>query len=268
MEVNQLIRSIAPSATMAITAKAKAMKRAGEDVVSFGAGEPDFDTPAFIADAAIEAIRNGETRYTAGQGTPDLRQAVADRWQADYGLSYSADQIVVSTGAKQSIYNLLVTAIEPGDEVVIPAPFWVSYPDMVKLAGGTPKTVFCGADQGFCLQPDQLREAIGPKTKGLILNNPSNPTGGAYTKEALAALAEVAVESGLWVVSDEIYDKLIFGDHSHTPFASISDDAFAITATVNGVSKAYAMTGWRIGYAGRSGKLAQIVRQVARTVYF
>lgn len=245
--LSRRVEAVAPSLTLAITAKAAALKAAGEDVVGFGAGEPDFDTPEPIKEAAIAAIRAGRTKYTAVDGIAELKTAIAGRIQADHGLSYKASEIAVTVGAKQAIYNLLLAAVNPGDGVLIPAPYWVSYPDMVRLADGEPQIVETRAEDGFVLRPEALDAAIRSNSKILILNAPSNPTGAAMTREDLAAIAEVAVRRNLLVISDEIYDKLVydgFVQHSIAALPGMRER----TAIVNGVSKTYAMTGWRIGW--------------------
>lgn len=249
MKPNQQIQAIKPSATMAITAKAKQLQSEGVDVVGFGAGEPDFDTPAHIKQAAIDAIQKGVTKYTAGNGTPQLRKAVAERFRADYGLNYTADQIIVSNGAKQSLYNLLRTVIEPGDEVLVIGPYWVSYPDMIQLSGGKAVIVATSYDNGFRPTRAAIEAALTNRTRGVIINSPSNPTGAGYDRATLQMLADIVLSRNLWAISDEIYDKLVYDGFKHIPFVSLDERLYACTATVNGLSKAYAMTGWRIGYA-------------------
>lgn len=236
------------SVTLAMTEKANQMRARGVDVISFSAGEPDFDTPEHIKKAALEALAKGYTKYTAATGLPALRKAVAAKFLRDNSLSYDPSQIVVSCGAKHSIYNVLQAVLEEGDEAIIPAPYWVSYPEMVKCAGASPVIVPTTEAEGFKLRPDRLRAAVTPRTKLLILCSPSNPTGAVYTAEELRALADVAVEKDLLVLSDEIYEKLCYG----VPFASIAaarPEMMERTVVVNGASKAYSMTGWRIGYA-------------------
>ncbi|MBI2891747.1 MAG: pyridoxal phosphate-dependent aminotransferase [Nitrospirae bacterium] len=237
-----------PSPTLAISARARELRAQGHDVVNFGAGEPDFDTPPHIKDAAVAAIRSGFTKYTAVAGIDDLKDAIRARLKADYGLDYARDEVVVSCGAKHSLYNLFVSVLDPDDEVIIPAPYWVSYPEMVALAGGKPVIVNTSEERGYRLSPDDLAAAATPRTKALILNDPSNPTGATYTRDDLARLAEVAKAKDFWVVSDEIYDKLVYEGEVHTAFPTLSADARRRTLLVNGVSKTYAMTGWRIGY--------------------
>lgn len=241
---------IKPSPTIAVTTKAAELKAAGKDVIGLGAGEPDFDTPDHIKKAAIEAITRGETKYTPVGGTAALKKAVCAKFSRENGLEYAPNQIIVGVGAKQVIFNALLATIDDGDEVIIPAPYWVSYPDMVAFAGGTPVPVICPQSQGFKLKPADLESAITPKTKWLILNSPSNPTGAAYSKAELRALADVLVRhSHVNIIADDIYEHLIYGETFYT-IAQIEPRLFGRTLTVNGVSKAFSMTGWRIGYAG------------------
>ncbi|WP_114394261.1 pyridoxal phosphate-dependent aminotransferase [Oleisolibacter albus] len=243
---------IKPSATIAVTSKARALKAAGRDVIGLGAGEPDFDTPESIREAAKAGIDRGQTRYTDVDGTAELKKAIAAKFKRENGLEYDpASQISVGTGGKQVLYNGLMATLNPGDEVIIPAPYWVSYPDMVLLAEGTPVVVPCGAENGFKLQPQQLEQAITPKTKWLILNSPSNPTGAAYTAAELKALGAVLLRHPqVWVMTDDMYEHLVFDDFPFATMAQVVPELHDRTLTVNGVSKAYSMTGWRIGYAG------------------
>ena len=234
--------------TLAISAKAKAMKKDGLDVCSFSAGEPDFDTPKHICAAAKAALDNGKTRYGPAAGEPALREAIAQKLQQDNQLNYSASNIMVTNGGKHSLYNLMQAMIEPGDEVIIPAPFWVSYPEMVKLAGGTPVIVNTTAESNYKLTAQQLSDAITPNTRLFVLNSPSNPTGAVYTPDEIRALAEVIVEKDIWVVSDEIYEKILYDGAEHLSIGSVSEAAFKRTIVSNGFAKAYAMTGWRLGY--------------------
>ena len=246
---------ISPSLTIAMTAKARALKAAGRDVISLAAGEPDFDTPRNVKDAAIAAIERGETKYTDVAGTMALRQAVCAKFKRDTGIEYKPEEILVATGGKQVIFDALVATINPGDEAIIPAPCWVSYPDIVALAEGKPVIVPCGPNQGFKMTPEQLEAAITPKTKWLILNNPSNPTGAGYTAEELKGLAEVLLRHpDVWIFSDDIYEKLTYGITFAT-LAQVEPRLKERTVTMNGCSKAYAMTGWRIGFAGAPAKL-------------
>ncbi len=255
---------VKPSATLAVTARARELKRQGRDVIGLGAGEPDFDTPDNIKEAAIAAIRRGETKYTDVDGIPELKAAVAAKFARDNGLTYGTDQIHVAPGGKTVIYNALVATLSPGDEVIVPAPYWVSYPDMVLLAGGAPVTVVGHEADGFKLKPEALAAAIGPRTKWLILNSPSNPTGAAYTRGELEALAGVLRRhTQVWVLTDDMYEHLIYGDFDFVTLAQVAPDLADRTLTVNGVSKAYAMTGWRIGYAGGPKPLIDLMRKVA-----
>ena len=242
---------VKPSATIAVTDKARALKAAGRHVIGLGAGEPDFDTPAHIQEAAIAAMRRGETRYTAVDGTPALKQAICGKLERENGLDYEPSQITVSNGGKQVLYNALVATLSPGDEVVIPAPYWVSYPEMVLLCDGEPVPVSCPQNNGFKLRPEDLDAAITPKTKWLILNSPSNPSGAAYTEHDLQELAEVLLKHGhVWIMTDDMYEHLTYDDFRFTTIAQVEPRLYERTLTVNGVSKAYCMTGWRIGYAG------------------
>ena len=240
--------NIAPSPTLAVDAKAKELKAAGEDVCGFGAGEPDFDTPEFIKEACIEAIREGKTKYAPAPGIPALRETIAEKYRNDNKVDgVTAAQVVVSPGGKYSCYLAILAVTSPGDEVIIPAPFWVSYPEMVKLAGGVPKMVFAGLDQGFKITPDQLRAAITPKTRMVIINSPSNPTGAIYSREELEALVAVALEAGIYIMSDEIYEYLLYDGVEHVSPASFSKEAADSVITVSGFSKTFSMTGWRLG---------------------
>lgn len=240
-------RNISPSPTLAVDAKAKALQAAGEDVCSFAAGEPDFDTPEHIKEACINALKAGKTKYAPTPGIEPLRQAIAARYGAEYGLKVTPAQVTVSPGGKFNCYLGILAVCSPGDEVIIPAPYWVSYPEMVKLAGATPKFVLCDDRTGFKLTPAQLQAAISPRTRLLILNSPSNPTGAVYTRAELAALVDVAVQHNLYILSDEMYEHLIYDGVTPTCVASLSPEAEARTITVAGFSKTYAMTGWRIG---------------------
>ncbi|REC93829.1 pyridoxal phosphate-dependent aminotransferase [Kushneria indalinina] len=245
------LSTIAPSATIEISRRAADMRRQGLDIISLSQGEPDFDTPAHIAQAGKRAIDDGQTRYTDVDGTPELKQAVAAKFERDNGLHYATDQISVGTGGKQVIFNALFALIDPEDEVIIPAPYWVSYPDMVRLAGGMPVCVECDGTQGFKLTPEQLETAITPQTKCLILNSPGNPTGAGYHREELIALGEVLKRHPqVFVISDDIYEYLAYDDWAFTTLAAVVPELFERTLTVNGVSKGYAMTGWRIGFGG------------------
>ncbi|MBE3519546.1 MAG: pyridoxal phosphate-dependent aminotransferase [Firmicutes bacterium] len=249
MKISERARAIGASPTLALDARTKELQKQGVDVVNFGVGEPDFDTPDHIKEAAIQAIRQGFTKYTPSSGIPELREACARKFREENGLDYKPDQILISVGAKHSIYNAIMVLCEPGDEALIPVPYWVSYPEMVKLAGAKPVYIQTTAETGFKVTPEMLSRAITPRTRVLILNSPSNPTGAVYTRKELSDIAEICLKHGIWVISDEIYEKLIY-EGEHVSFASLSPELLNITITVNGVSKAYAMTGWRIGYAG------------------
>lgn len=242
---------IKPSPTIAVTNKAKELKDAGRDVIGLGAGEPDFDTPDFIKEAAYKAIREGQTKYTAVDGTPQLKDAIIAKFKRDNNLTYRREQITVGTGGKQVLYNALMASVNPGDEVIIPAPYWVSYPDMVLLAEGTPVAVDCPKENNFKLQPKDLEKAITPKTKWVILNSPSNPTGAAYSWDEMKALTDVLVKHPhVYVMTDDMYEHLVYDGFKFCTPAQVEPKLYDRTLTVNGVSKSYSMTGWRIGYAG------------------
>lgn len=251
--------TLTPSLTLAIDAKAKKLKAEGVDVCGFGAGEPDFDTPQHIKDAAVKALADGFTKYTPSSGTPELRAAIAEKLQKENGLTYKPSQIIVNCGAKHSCYNAVIAVCNPGDEVIIPAPYWLSYPEMVKLAGGTPVIVQTSEANGFQLTPDQFRDAMTPATKLLILNSPGNPTGSVYSREELQALAEVALEEEILLLSDEIYEKLTYDGAQFVSLASLSSEINDLTITVNGFSKAFAMTGWRLGYIAAPEPIAAAI---------
>jgi aspartate aminotransferase len=254
---------VKPSATIAVTDKARALKAAGRNVIGLGAGEPDFDTPANIKLAAIHAIEAGKTKYTDVGGIPELKAAIIAKFQRENDLIYTPNQVVVSTGGKQVLYNALMATINPGDEVIIPAPYWVSYPEMVALAGGEPVPVVCTAEFGFKLQPAALEAAITPRTKWIILNSPSNPTGAAYSRAELKALTDVLVKHPqVWVMTDDMYEHLVYDDFTFSTPAQIEPKLFDRTLTVNGVSKAYSMTGWRIGYAGGPAELIKAMTTI------
>ncbi len=249
MRLSSRIGRIQPSATLSINAKAKALKQSGVNVINFGVGEPDFDTPEPIRDAGIEAIRKGKTRYTPVGGIDELKDAVCNTLKADYGLAYKRENVMISCGGKQALYNLFLTILDPGDEVIIPAPYWVSYPDMVALADGKTVAVSCPEEDGFILRPEALEKAITPKTRALILNSPSNPTGKYYGEENLKALAEVLLRhENVLIVSDDIYYRILFGGRKWANMAMVEEKLRDRTFIVNGVSKTYCMTGWRIGY--------------------
>ena len=253
------ITSISPSLTLAISAKAKAMKAAGENVISFGVGEPDFNTPGYIIEAAQEALEKGMTKYTPSSGMPALKQAIAEKFKRDNSLLYEPSQIIVSNGAKHSIFNVCFALLNEGDEVIIPAPYWLTYPEVVKVCGAVPVIVKAGKETGYKMTPQQLEAAITPKTKLLIFNSPCNPTGAVYTKEEVKALAAVCEKAGIYVLADEIYEKLVYGNVKCLSMAAVSDYMKEHTITVNGVSKTYAMTGWRIGYLAAPKEIAKAI---------
>ena len=254
---------IKPSPTLAMTSRVLELKAKGVDVIGLSAGEPDFDTPDFVKDAAIEAIRNGQTKYTNVDGTAELKAAIAGKFKRDNGLTYEASQISVNVGGKHTLFNALVATIDAGDEVIIPAPYWVSYPDIVNFAGGTPVFIKAGADQNYKITPEQLDAAITPKTKWVLLNSPSNPTGAAYTEAELAALGEVVRRHPhVWVMADDMYEHIVYDDFRFTTIAQVCPDLYERTLTVNGCSKAYAMTGWRIGFAGGPAPLIKAMSKL------
>jgi aspartate aminotransferase len=252
--------NIAPSPTLAVDAKAKELKAAGLDVCGFGAGEPDFDTPDFIKEACIEALNAGKTKYAPAAGIPALREALADKYRNDNGVAgVTSQQIVVSPGGKYSCMLAIQAVVSPGDEVIIPAPYWVSYPEMVKLAGGTPKMIFAGMEADFKISPEQLKSAISDKTRLLILNSPSNPTGAVYNRQEMAVLVEIALEAGIYIMSDEIYEYLLYDDVQHVSPASFSSEAANAVITVAGFSKTFSMTGWRLGTLMAPAPIAKAV---------
>ncbi len=253
------VAKLTPSMTLAITSQAKALKKKGEDVLNFGAGEPDFKTPAHITAAAIKALHDGQTRYTESSGLLELREALAAKLDVDNGLKYDPSQIIVNCGAKHSCYNAIVAVTNPGEEIIIPAPYWTSYPEMVRLAGGVPVIVETTAASGWKITPEQFEEVMTPLTKMIILNSPGNPTGAVYSKEEMEKLAEIAVGEGILILSDEIYEKLVYGDHKHVSIASLSKEVYDQTITINGFSKAYAMTGWRLGYTAAPKAIADAI---------
>ena len=262
MEISARAAQLTPSLTLSIDSKAKAMKAEGIDVCGFGAGEPDFDTPEHIKAAAIAALEAGFTKYTPSAGLPELRQAIAEKLEADNQISYRPSQIVVSSGAKHSCYNAILATCQPGDEVLIPSPYWVSYPDMVRLAGAEPVIVQTTERNGWKMRASDFENAMTPRTKMLILNSPSNPTGAVYTREELEGIVEVAAEEDIYILSDEIYEKLVYDDAKHVSIASLSKEAYDLTITVNGFSKSYAMTGWRLGYMAAPEAVAKAVDNI------
>ncbi len=258
--ISTRMKAIKPSPTIAVTTKAAELKAAGKNIIGLGAGEPDFDTPEHIKEAALKAMRAGKTKYTPVDGTPELKAAIATKFKQENGLDYTPKHITVGCGGKQVIFNALVATLDKGDEVIIPAPYWVSYPDIVAFAEGTPVFVNCSEENKFKLQPQDLEKAITPKTKWLILNSPSNPTGAAYTREELKALADVLVKyPHIYIMTDDIYEHIVYDNFKFTTLAQVEPKLFERTLTINGVSKAYSMTGWRIGYAGGPQELIKAI---------
>ncbi len=263
MQPSAALVRIKPSPTLAITTRVQELKRAGVDVIGLGAGEPDFDTPDFIKDAAIQAIHDGKTKYTNVDGTPELKAAIVAKFARDNGLQYTPDQITVNVGGKHTLFNAMVATLDAGDEVVIPAPYWVSYPDVVLFAGGTPVFVAAGASQGYKLLPEQLEAAITPRTKWVILNSPSNPTGAAYTAAELKALGEVLERHPhVWIFADDMYEHILYDGFEFATIAQVCPSLYERTLTANGCSKAYAMTGWRIGFAGGASWLIKAMAKL------
>jgi aspartate aminotransferase len=260
--ISSRIAKVSPSLTLAVTAQAKAMLAKGEEVYALAGGEPEVDTPDFIKEAAIQALRDGRTKYTPAGGIPELREALSNKFLSDNQLAYAANQICVTGGAKMACYNAILAVIEEGDEVIIPSPFWVSYPEMVRLAGGVPVIVDTKESTGWKMTPDQFEEAMTPATKMVILNTPGNPTGAIYTEEELRALGDIALEEEIIILSDEIYEKLVYGDSKHVSIASLSDELYNLTITVNGFSKCYSMTGWRLGYTAAPKPLAEAIEKI------
>ena len=262
MELSSRATSLTPSLTLSIDSKAKAMKAEGIDVCGFGAGEPDFDTPEHIKAAAQAALETGFTKYTPSSGILELRQAISDKFLADNKLEYKPSQIIVSNGAKHSCYNAILAVCEPGDEVIIPAPYWLSYPEMVRLAGAEPVFVQTKEENGWKMTAEEFESAMTPRTKMVIINSPGNPTGSVYTREELEKIGEVALGEDIIILSDEIYEKLTYDDTEHVSIASISPELYNLTITINGFSKAYAMTGWRLGYLGAPEAIAKTIDSI------
>lgn len=262
MYISEKAKQISPSPTLAISAKAKQMQAEGIDVVNFGAGEPDFDTPQHIKDAAVESLAKGFTKYTPTAGTIELRKAICEKLNAENGLEYKPSEIIVSLGAKHSIYNAVLATINPGDEVIVPAPYWVSYPEIVKMADGKMVVIDTDESTGFTVPIDRLRAAVTPRTRMLILNSPSNPTGGVYDRKQIEQIAELAVEKGFYVLSDEIYEKIIYDGREHVSIASLGETIKKLTITVNGFSKAFSMTGWRLGYVAAEQELVDAMEAI------
>jgi aspartate aminotransferase len=262
MQAATRVTSITPSMTLAIDSKAKAMKAEGIDVINFGAGEPDFDTPDHIKAAAMGSLDAGFTKYTPAAGIPELRSAIAEKLKADNDLDYKPSQVIVNCGAKHSCYNVFMATLELGDEVIIPAPYWLSYPEMVRLAGGESVIVPTTAESGYKITPDQFRDAMTPRTRMIVLNTPGNPTGSVYTQAEIEALAEVALEEDILILSDEIYEKLMYDGAKHFSVGSIDKAVYNLTFTVNGFSKPYAMTGWRLGYVAAPDWAAKAIESM------
>ena len=262
MKLAARVGQVTPSLTLAIDAKAKAMKASGIDICSFSAGEPDFDTPEHIKTAAKQALDAGKTKYGPAAGEPKLRSAIAQKLKTDNNLDYSAENVLVTNGGKHSLFNLMLALLDPGDEVIIPAPYWVSYPEMVKLAAGVPVIIHTDAKNNYKITPDQLRQACNSKTRLFVLNSPSNPTGVVYTPEEIKALAEVVVEKDILVVSDEIYEKILYEDTKHVSIGAFGSEIFARTIISNGFAKAYSMTGWRVGYLAAPVELIKAASNV------
>lgn len=263
LSVSERVKRVKPSPTMAVTQLAAELRAAGRDVIGLGAGEPDFDTPDHIKQAGITAIQNGQTKYTAVDGTVALKNAIIEKFKRDNDLDYTLEQVLVSCGGKQSCYNVCMAVLNPGDEVIIPAPYWVSYPDMVKLADGIPVEVLGGIDQAFKITPADLENTITDKTRLLFLNSPSNPTGSAYTKAELQALGAVLKQHpNIVIATDDMYEHICWGEETFTSFAQANPDLYERTITLNGVSKAYSMTGWRIGYCGGPAEIIKAMKKV------
>ncbi|SFP42772.1 pyridoxal phosphate-dependent aminotransferase [Salibacterium halotolerans] len=263
MELSKRVSALSPSSTLAITAKAKQLKAEGHDVIGLGAGEPDFNTPSYIIEAAAASMRDGHTKYTPSGGMPELKKAVADKFKNDQQLTYTEEEIIIGNGAKHILYTLFQALLDEGDEVIIPAPYWVSYPEQVKLAGGRPVFVKGSEDNHFKITAEQLEEHVSSSTKAVIINSPGNPTGSMYTKEELKELGETALKHDLIIVSDEIYEKLIYGNATHVSVAQLSPELKEQTVLVNGVSKSHSMTGWRIGYAAGNSTLIKAMTNLA-----
>lgn len=262
MKLTRRIQSIKPSPTLELSAKVGALKAEGKDIIGFAAGEPDFDTPDNIKEAAVIALREGKTIYTAVSGIQELKDAIIAKLKRDNGVSYKREEIIVSCGAKHSLYNIAMTILEEGDDVIIPAPYWVSYIDIVCLTGATPVIVETTKESGFRLSPEQFAAAITPRTRAIFLNYPNNPTGATYTREQLQELARIAVKNEIMIISDEVYEKIIYTPEPHVSIASLGEDVKDFTITVNSLSKTYSMTGWRIGYAAASKKLVNAMTNI------
>lgn len=259
LALSKKAQAVKPSSTLAITAKAKEMRAQGIDVVGFGAGEPDFNTPGNVCDSAISAIKEGFTKYTPASGTNELKEAICKKFKEFNGIDYASNQIVISNGGKHSLSNVFDAILNPGDEVIIPAPYWLSYPEMVKLSDGVPVTIVGERENGYKVTASQVQDAITPKTKALILNTPNNPTGMIYEEEELREIADVVVKKDIYVVADEMYEYLIYGEEKHVSIASLHEEIYKRTITCSGLSKSYAMTGWRIGYTGSAVEIAKLM---------
>jgi aspartate aminotransferase len=262
MQLSSRANSLTPSLSLSVDSKAKAMKSEGLDVCSFGAGEPDFDTPEHIKAAAIAALEAGFTKYTPSSGIPELRQAISDKLQQENGISYKPSQIIVSSGAKHSCYNAILATCQPGDEVIIPSPYWLSYPEMVRLAGAEPVFVQTKEENGWKLTREEFENAMTPRTKMIIINSPNNPTGAVYSRAEIEGLATVAAEEEILILADEIYEKLVYEGNEHISIASLGPEYYDLTITVNGFSKAYSMTGWRLGYLGAPDPIAKAIDSI------
>jgi aspartate aminotransferase len=260
--ISSRIAKVSPSLTLAVTAQAKAMIAKGEEVYALAGGEPEVDTPDFIKQAAIKALNEGHTKYTPSGGIPELREALSAKFLKDNNLNYAANQICVTAGAKMACFNAILAVVEEGDEVIIPTPYWVSYPEMVRLAGGVPVLVETKESTGWKMTPEQFEDAMTPATKMVIINSPGNPTGAVYTADELRALGEIALGEDIVILSDEIYEKLVYGESKHVSIASLSDELYNLTITVNGFSKAYSMTGWRLGYTAAPKPLADAIDKI------
>lgn len=259
LTLSRKAQQVKPSSTLAITAKAKELRAQGKDVVGFGAGEPDFNTPENVCEAAVKAIHSGFTKYTPASGTQELKEAICKKFAAFNHLNYAPNQIVISNGGKHSLSNVFDAILNPGDEVIIPAPYWLSYPEMVKLSDGVPVYIYGEKENGYKVTAEQIQSAITPATKAFVLNSPSNPTGMVYEREELAAIADVVVKNDIYVVADEMYEYLIYGDEEHVSIASLNDEIYKRTITCSGLSKSYSMTGWRVGYTGSSVEIAKLM---------
>ena len=260
--ISSRIEKVSPSLTLAVTAQAKAMIAKGEEVYALAGGEPEVDTTTFIKEAAVKALMEGRTKYTPSGGIQELREALSEKFKKDNNLDYAANQICVTSGAKMACFNAILAIVEEGDEVIIPTPFWVSYPEMVRMAGGVPVLVETKESTGWKMTPEQFEGAMTPATKMVIINSPGNPTGAVYSKEELLALGDIALEEDIIILSDEIYEKLVYGESEHVSIASLSEDLYNLTITVNGFSKAYSMTGWRLGYTAAPKAIADAIDKV------